>query len=111
MNTVSLDQLSFDDFSRLLRTKFQVWLAPDDAIELELIEATLPLITATGADHLRFENFSLLFLGPAGRLLAQRIYTFENSRVGRFDLFIVPVGCEPDGVRYQAAFSRRVASG
>jgi hypothetical protein len=40
--------------------------------------------------------------------LPQRIYGFENESVGRFDLFIVPIGRGAEGIRYQAAFNRLI---
>jgi hypothetical protein len=83
-----------------------VWVGADDTMELELYEATPPRTTPTGgATGAVYESFSLLFLGPADRLLPQRIYAFECEPLGRFDLFIVPIGRDDTGVRYEAAFN------
>jgi hypothetical protein len=38
-------------------------------------------------------------------VLPQRIYPFEHPDLGAFEVFIVPVGADPDGVRYEAVFS------
>src|SRR5271165_5547195 len=112
MNTVPLEQLSFETFSKWVKTAFRVWVAPNDPVELELVEVTPPrVLSAGGADNRRYENFSVVFLGPADRSLAQRIYTFESEGIGRFDLFIVPVGREPRGFHYQATFNRLIKSG
>jgi hypothetical protein len=107
MKTVRLEQIGFESFARLVKTKFRVLVAANDALELELYEATPPRTTpAGGGTGAVYESFSLLFLGPADRLLPQRSYAFECEPVGRFDLFIVPIGRDQSGVRYEAAFNR-----
>ncbi len=109
MKTARLEQLGFEALARLVKTKFRVWVGAGDALELELYEATPPRTTPTGGGkEAVYESFSLLFLGPADRLLPQRIYTFECEPLGRFDLFIVPIGRDQNGVRYEAAFNRLV---
>jgi hypothetical protein len=37
------------------------------------------------------EKFSLVFSGCRGELLEQNTYPFEHPKLGRFDLFVVPV--------------------
>jgi hypothetical protein len=112
MKIVPLEQLNFDSFASLTGTKFRVWIGPDDSVELELTEATAPHPGSIGGtDQPQFETFSVMFVGPGDRLLAQRIYTFEGEPIGRFDLFIVPVGRDAKGIRYQATFSRLVKPG
>ena len=49
--------------------------------------------------------FSLVFRGPREPVLPQRIYRFENEALGDFELFIVPIGPDESGMRYQAVFS------
>ena len=109
MNTVPLDQLSFESFAKLVKTNFHVWIDDREALDLELSEITPPRVTSTGgAGNQTYENFALEFLGPADRLLPQRIYQFESAPLGRFELFIVPVGRDQTGARYQATFNRLV---
>jgi len=103
MNTVPLEQLTMDAFSKWLKTRFRVLLTPADAVELELVEVMSPPLSARNPG---FESFSVIFAGPAEPLLPQRIYTFDNAGIGQFDLFIVPIGREAGGIRYQAAFTR-----
>src|SRR5579862_543341 len=109
MNTVPLEQLHFEAFAKLLKTTFRVWIDAQQAVELELSEITPPRMALTGGTNgLRYENFALMFRGPADRLLAQRIYLFESTQLGRFELFIVPVGRDANGAQYQATFNRPV---
>ncbi len=48
-------------------------------------------------------SFRLEFLGPLDPVLPQAIYPFRHGE-DLFDIFIVPVGREPNGTRYEAIF-------
>ena len=67
-------------------------------LEAELVEAE-PL----GED--RGRPFALLFRVEDGPTLPQKIYPLEHDRLGRLDLFLVPVGPDEVGMRYEAIFS------
>ena len=51
------------------------------------------------------ECFSLLFSGPAPAA-RQGTYTVDHAALGRFSLFVVPVGRRTGGQDYQAVFNR-----
>ena len=51
------------------------------------------------------EPFSLLFRGPGNLQLPQRTYRIEHDPMGTFDLFIVPLGPDDQGFRYEAIFT------
>jgi hypothetical protein len=51
------------------------------------------------------EPFSLTFAGPREPLLGQGTYTLSHPTLGEFDLFIVPVERDADGMRYEAVFT------
>ena len=109
MNIVPLDQIDFEFFASRVNTKFRVWIDASDSLELTLSEIAPRLVSTTGgANRQTYENFALGFLGPAERLLPQRMYWFESAGLGRFELFIVPVGRDANGVRYEATFNRLV---
>ena len=114
MNQVSLDELTLENFSELLNTKFRVRLDSATVLEAHLTEATRarPSGSApTGSDASRFESFSLVFCGPADRPLAQGIHRFEHEQIGAFDLFIVPIAREAQAMKYQAVFNRLAKGG
>ena len=94
-------------FAACLGTRFRIPVAATTTLELELV-ATAPLGPATPprTNSPTMESFSLVFQGPGGRLLPQRIYTFDHDRLGVFDLFIVPIGQVPEGYRYEAVVNR-----
>ncbi|MCX6903249.1 MAG: hypothetical protein NTW03_07180 [Verrucomicrobia bacterium] len=111
MNDTPPDQLTFARFSEFLRTPFQVRLAPASTLELLLVEATAlrPAIRGgTGGE--RFESFSIVFEGPEDPMLPQATYSLEHEQMGRFDLFMVPIGKENQSIRYQALFNRLVSA-
>ena len=86
-------------FSEHLNTTFRVQLAPSHALELELLDVT----DASAPSQVRF---SILFRGPQEPLLPQRIYPFEHDQLGAFDLFIVPIRRDKNGLYYEAVFNR-----
>jgi len=53
------------------------------------------------------ECFSLLFRGGSGRALRQNTYNVDHPSLGRFALFLVPVGTDEHGVQgYLATINR-----
>jgi hypothetical protein len=116
MNTLTSDQLKLETFSPWIKTKFRAFSDPDNFIELELVEAAEihnhnAVQAKLPADGPRQETFSLIFAGPVDRRLPQRIYLFEHGQIGRFDLFIVPVGQKTGFILYQAIFNRLIKPG
>jgi len=52
------------------------------------------------------EQFSLLFRGPRAPFYPQGIYTLAHEKLGKGELFIVPVGPDSQGMCYQVVLSR-----
>jgi len=53
----------------------------------------------------RQQPFSAYFRGPYPPILPQRIYPVEHDRLGRFEIFLVPIGPDGQGMRYEAVFN------
>lgn len=51
------------------------------------------------------EGASIVMRGPLEPVLPQRIYDIEHPFLGDFELFIVPIGPDDSGMRYEAVFS------
>ena len=49
--------------------------------------------------------FSLLFVCADQRVLSQGTYAIDHERLGRLEIFIVPVGADANGVEYEAVFN------
>lgn len=111
MNILTPDQLKPETLLPCLNTRFRVGLDAAGFIELELVEVNVmnsPGQANPAAARPVQESFSLVFHGPDNRFLPQRIYPFEHNQIGRFELFIVPIGKKPGSIEYQAVFNRLV---
>lgn len=71
-----------------------------DALPLRLVE-----IHSHGSPppHGR-QPFSLVFRGPRQPVLPQQIYALTNETLGRLEIFLVPIGPDETGLRYEAIF-------
>jgi hypothetical protein len=109
-----LDQLNAKVFHPLLHETFDLFAynpdqpashpAQDMSRKITLIEVT-ELGDATVSDQSRRRSFSLIFHEVASTYLPQRIYTIAHPALGRLDLFLVPIGPDQNGMRYQAVFN------
>jgi len=96
-----LETFKLETFSPHLGKKFSIRLDETKKIELELTEANrLGGETVNGR-----VPFSLVFQRPKDFLLPQRIYPFEHEALGAFEIFIVPIGVDEKGLRYEAVFT------
>jgi hypothetical protein len=93
------ERFTKEAFSENLNTKFRIPLGPDLAADLELIEIT-EASSSPGQ-----EQFALQFRGPLEYFFPQTIYHIEHEKMGEMDIFIVPVGKDKDGFRYEAVFN------
>ena len=94
-------QLTEAEFSKHVNTKFHVAVEPP--VDLELTEVKSYLSKAH--EETGMERFSVFFLGPGDRFLAQHTYSFEHEQMGTFELFLVPVKQDQNGFRYEAVFN------
>lgn len=109
-----LDKLRSADFAPHLHEIFQLSLGPwgqphDPAVHgasraLELVEIE-DLGTETAVEASGRRPFSLIFCELAGAYLPQQTYSIEHPALGRLDLFLVPIGPDQRGMRYQAVFT------
>ena len=96
-----LESLTHESFRPHLGSAFRAEYAPATSAMLTLVEVTV----LGGAATARRQPFSLLFRGPRAPVLPQRIYRLEHERMGALELFIVPLGPDGDGLRYEAIFT------
>lgn len=92
--------LTHEAFSQNLHTKFQVLLDENTTVELELVEVSELKL------HPRQEEFAVQFRGPLEMFLDQGVRDFAHEKMGRFELFIVPVEQDAQGFYYEAVFNR-----
>ncbi|HSY51572.1 MAG TPA: hypothetical protein VLC46_22410 [Thermoanaerobaculia bacterium] len=96
-----LDTLTIESFEPHVGTSF--WLHESGHnVELRLTRAAR--VMASEAARLKRTAFSLYFLGPL--LLPQQIYRLTHDAFPEpLDLFLVPIGPDASGFKYEAVFT------
>ena len=51
------------------------------------------------------ERFSAVFSGPPDIFLPQQTYRVSHPEMGEFEIFLVAIGQEADGFRYEAVYN------
>lgn len=96
-----LDQLTIETFQPLVGSSF--WIHVDGRkIELRLTGAMK--VMESEAARLPRNPFSLFFLAPL-LLEQQTFHITHESFTEPLDLFLVPIGKEPNGFAYEAVFT------
>jgi hypothetical protein len=95
--------LTAKTFAEHLNTKFSVRAEAPRPVELELVE--VKEYNARENEHGGMERFSLFLLGPGDIHLPQHTYTLEHPSMGELELFVVPVGRDDRGFRYEVVFN------
>ena len=94
-----LELLSAADFEPYRHGRFVVHVESVEPFEVELIE-----VTEADAGPAR-RQFALVFRGGPAPPLPQRIYRVEHQALGALDIFLVPLGPDEVGQRYEAIFT------
>ena len=92
---------SFDRFSACLNQVFHLE-SGNASIDLTLISVDPH---ASQADNTPTSAYSLVFKSAPGIQLPQSRYRISHADHGEFELFIVPIGEDDSGVRYEAVFA------
>jgi hypothetical protein len=98
--------ITFDMFEGRVGEAFELSVAEGPAIRTELVEAvetTEP--GGAGPAGQQREQFSLVFRGPLEPALPQATYAVEHDQLGRLEIFLVPIGPDGSGMRYEAVFA------
>jgi len=101
-----LASLNDKHFSSRLHQRFIIRPESGEPITAELISVTKlgprPLAKKGAARPL---GFSIVLRGPqSNTYLPQHIYSVEHSRLGKHKIFLVPIGPDEHGMRYEAVF-------
>jgi hypothetical protein len=94
--------LDLEDFARHRHERFRVALENAE-VDVELIEASDLGPAAVVARRRR--TFSLVFRGPREPVLPQRIHGLKHAALGELEIFLVPIGPDRVGMRYEAIFN------
>ncbi|HEX5834127.1 MAG TPA: hypothetical protein VFY34_09750 [Pyrinomonadaceae bacterium] len=92
--------LTHQEFAQQANSRFQVEVDENTDVELELTQVSdLKL-------YPQQEEFVLVFRGPLDMFLSQGVRNFKHDKMGRFEMFIVPVRQDQQGFYYEAVFNR-----
>ncbi|MDY7092534.1 MAG: hypothetical protein SX243_06115 [Acidobacteriota bacterium] len=97
-----LDKLTIQNFQDHVNEEVKV-LAGAQTYDFEVVEAS-EMATASLGESAR-GPFSVIFRGPQEPILPQAIYRVTHKDLGDLDLFLVPLGPDREGVRYEAVFT------
>jgi hypothetical protein len=108
-----LETFTTETFAPRVGETFRILPDGGAPVDATLVEVTPLGESATGASVSgradggggRPQAFSLVFRAQPAVLLSQRIYRTEHGALGAFDLFLVPIGPDADGMRYEAVFT------
>jgi len=99
-----LQDLTAEQFQAHLGTRFRVAPGAPHGIEVELYEVALH----EAHNGPRRQPFSLRFRDPRGPRtppLPQQIFGLEHAALGTMEIFLVPIGPDAQGMRYEAVFN------
>jgi hypothetical protein len=96
------EALKPDDFRSLTEPlKLEVRIAN----ALVPVELTVESVQTLPPHRLRAAPFCVFLCGPVSPALPQATYALRHPRLGPIELFLVPVGRDAKGVRYEATFN------
>lgn len=91
------------DFAKHINTNFRIELESLPSVELKLI-AVMPRASEPH-EQAGMERFSVVFSGPGEVFLPQQTYRITHAEMGELEVFLVPIGKESDGFRYEAVYN------
>jgi hypothetical protein len=100
-----LDKLTSEDFAKYINETFRLKLEGSESLEVELIQVTELDTEIHNDENRKRRPFSIVFRGPAGKYLPQSIYALEHELMGKLDVFLVPIGSDKEGMRFEAIFA------
>ena len=107
---IAPDTMTRTTFAPYFGHTFRVAFGSSELVPLQLFKVrdllAARVLAARGFTVDPDQSFSLLFRGPVDRPLPQDTYQFEHSRIGRFELLIVPMRPDQDARYYETIFNR-----
>ena len=91
------------EFAKNVDTNFRIELEESGHMDLKLVAVTPRKIEPH--EQPGMERFSAVFSGPLDFFLPQQTYHMSHPEMGEFDVFLVAIGREADGFRYEAVYN------
>lgn len=103
---VDPDWLTYDDFAGREGERFEASVGGETVVPLVLVEATASTLGGgPGPDGRERHQFNLVFRCSEGPVHPQGTYRLTHAELGALEIFLVPLGEDAEGVRYEAAFA------
>ena len=93
-----------EDFAAAVSSGFGVHSGSDAPVEFTLVECN------TLVDSSTHECYTLLFRGPSDQPPVQGIYHLENDKLGKLQLFLVPIKRDDQGLYFEAVMNHLLSS-
>lgn len=102
-----LEDFTYETFAPRLHQTFRLEspAGVQDLILIELTNLSSRSSPPPAASRPRRTPFSMVFRGPYNPILPQSTYRFGHDELGTFEIFIVPIGRDQAGTRYEAIFT------
>jgi len=98
-----MEQIAYDDFKPFLNETFRVEVAPSALLDVDLVSVD-PL--GMSVDQSPDQAFALVFRSQDSEdHLIQRSYTVSHPEMGDIEAFLVSIGSDDVGMRYEAVFT------
>lgn len=98
---MEISDLTHEVWSGLVGETFSLRL--DDGSNLDVVLEAAEL--APGDPSRNANAHSALFVGPGDQFLPQRMWPLAHPSIGEHSIFLVPVGHDEAGYRYEAVFT------
>jgi hypothetical protein len=102
---LELDKVSSATFAAHQGSRFRICHGAEVLLEVELVQVTELRSPWREPPGDRRMPFSLVFRGPGTPSLVQHLFRVEHDRLGALELFLVPIGADDVGMRYEAVFN------
>jgi hypothetical protein len=101
-----LETFTIATFSARTGETFHIAVEGKEPLNVALIEVT-DLTSLGGPEAAKRERapFSIVFRGAREIALPQRMYRMRHETIGDFEIFLVPIGPDREGMRYEAIFT------
>ncbi|MFO0819047.1 MAG: hypothetical protein U1A77_13960 [Pirellulales bacterium] len=99
------ERWTIEHFEPQQATRFQWHAAALGVRPLELIEVKRLRVNRVGGSPAEREPFSLIFRDHSANALPQSTYRLDHDQLGTMEIFLVPIGLDEQGMRYQAVFT------
>lgn len=100
-----MNRLSYTDFEAGINQTFLVHYGGDETLPVSLIEVNLWGLSADNDAPGGFQPFALIFQSTITSYLTQATYRVSHESLGEQEMFLVPIGPNSVGMRYEATFS------